>query len=128
MNGLAKLYELKRGDKFYYSFEDGLIYVLWDCKVDMNDPDQIEWRGRLYKSRDIAETRHIAGPGVRDLEYYRFTGRDRNSYMAGFREAITLCNKHMGSIDKENAGIDNPVTVHMTMLARYREWCKNLLP
>jgi hypothetical protein len=127
MNGLVKLYELKKGDKFY-SFDDNLIYVLHDCTVDMNDPDNIKWRGRRYKSADINETHQIHGMGVRDMEYYKYTGRDRSSFMAGFREAIMLCNKHMGSIDKENAGIDNPVAVHMTMLTRYREWCKNLLP
>ena len=125
MNPLVKLYELKKGDKFYDPYED-LIYILIDCDVDMNDPDTIKWRAKAYKTDEIPETRQMRGMGVRDLEYYKYTGRDRNSFLAGFRSAVKICGKHMGSIEKENAGVNDSLAIHMTMLKAYKRWKENI--
>lgn len=122
----VKLYELKKGDKFY-NFDDNLIYVLWDCTVDMNDPDTIKWRGKLWKTDDIPETRMIHGVGVRDIEYYKYTGRDRSSFIAGFRYAMMVCTKYMGPYEMTNAGVDSPVSQHLTMLKEYKKWKENLI-
>ena len=127
MDKLVKLYELKVGEKFYNP-DNNLIYVLWGCKFDMNDPDCIEWRGKIWKTSDIPETRRITGLGVRDREYYKYTGRDSSSYYAGFRAAMNICLEHMGSIDKQNAGISDDFQQFMTMHEQYKLWIKNLLP
>ena len=122
----VKLYELKMGDKFYCPY-DNLIYVLRDCTVDMNDPDNIKWRARLYKTNDIDETRMVHGMGVRDMEVYKFTHRDCQSFFAGFRYAMMVCTKYMGQYEMVNAGVDNPVSQHLTMLKEYKKWKENLI-
>jgi hypothetical protein len=127
VNQLVKLYELKKGDKFYNTHGDNLIYVLHGCEVDMENPHKIKWWGKIFKMGryEQPETHQMCGFGVRDLEYYKYTGRDHSSFLAGFRAAAKICNNHMGSIDKENAGIDTPWTQHLTMLNAFREWKKN---
>ena len=126
VNQLVKLYELKKGDKFYNT-HDNLIYVLHGCEVDMDNPHKIKWWGKIFKMGryEQPETHQMCGFGVRDLEYYKYTGRDQSSFLAGFRAAIRTCIPHMGSIDKENAGVDNPMAQHITMLNAFREWKKN---
>ena len=47
------------------------------------------------------------------------------SLLAGFRAAVRTCTPYMGSVEMENAGVNEIFTQHMTMLKAYREWCKN---
>jgi hypothetical protein len=84
--------------------------------------------GKIWKTSDIPETRRISGMGVRDREYYKYTGRDSSSYFAGFRAAMQICSAHMGSIDKQNAGIYDDFQQFMTMQKEYKLWKQNLLP
>jgi len=121
--GLVKLYELKRGEKFYDM--DGIACEFIDCKYDATIPDIIEYRARVLHYR-MAETRSMRGPDVSQREYFRFRGRDRSSYMAGFLMAVRLCSKHMGKFDLEYAELDNPVKQHLVMMENYKKWKKNV--
>lgn len=123
----VKIYDLKAGDRFY-GYYDGLVYIFISCEYDPLIPDKISIRmkpvlvGRvamdvscIYSGLDIAER----------ILVYRYTGRNRGSFMAGFTRAMALCTKHMGKFDLENAELDNPVLQHMTMLKEYKLWKKN---
>ena len=130
MKVYVKLYELKKGDLFYDHY-DNLIYIFVTCKYDEKDPNNIQYRRKLYKYRNpnglvIPETINISGENVANREYMRFTHRDKGSFIAGFKMAIELCSEHMGKFDLENAGLDNPVRTHMTMLEKYKEWKVNI--
>lgn len=121
--GFVKLYDLKRGEKFYDM--DGLACEFLDCEYDPNTPDVIKYRARQLNYM-IAGNRSIHGQGVAEREYLRCRGRDRSSYMAGFTAAMKLCTANMGIFDLENAGLDNPVSQHLRMLEEYVKWKKNV--
>lgn len=119
----VKLYELKRGDRFYS--EEGIIYTFIECNYSENNPDFIEYAVKKFKTNDILKF-NLNGYNVRDRLYTRYNGRDRGSFLAGFYRGINLCRKEMGQFDKENAGIDNPINVYFTMLKEYNNWKLNI--
>jgi hypothetical protein len=121
--GFVKLYNLKRGEKFYDM--DGIACEFLDCVYDPNTPDVIKYRARQLHFM-VAEYRSIYGQGAAEREYLRCKGRDRSSYMAGFTAAMKLCTSNMGKFDLENAGLDNPVSQHLKMLEEYVKWKKNI--
>ena len=123
MNDLVKIRELKKGDKFYGA-HDELIHVFMECTVDETKPDDIAYVTRTLRSRDYNKYA-IHGMDAINTQVYRYTGRDRSSYLAGFRAATRICVPHMGSVDKENAGVDEMFTQYLTMMKAYREWIKN---
>lgn len=122
-NGLVKLYELKRGDKFYDM--DGIACEFIDCVYDAAIPDVIEYRARVLHYR-MPESRKMAGPDVAERTFFRFRSRDRSSYMAGFQMAMRLCTPHMGKFELQDTELDNPVKIHMTMIEEYKKWKKNV--
>jgi hypothetical protein len=117
-----KLYELKEGDKFYY---DDLIYVLKSCEYDPSNPDHIRVRLKRYKIDRLWEEMQMHGTGVAEREYYKYTRRDVNSFLAGFRSAIAICEPHMDVFDKENAGINGEIEKHLLALKSLKKWEKN---
>ena len=122
-NDLVKIRELKRGDKFYGA-HDEMIHVFMECIVDETNPDEIIYATRIFKSWNYNKYK-IHGLDAINMQVYRYTGRDRSSYLAGFRAAVRTCTPYMGSVEMENAGVNEIFTQHMTMLKAYREWCKN---
>lgn len=123
MKNGVKLYELKRGDRFYS--EEGIIYTFIECEYDENNPDWIKYAVKKFKTNEIIETK-VTGYGSRDRLFSRYTNRDRGSFLAGFYRAINLCKKNMNQFEIQNAGIDNPVNVYFTMLEEYNKWKKNI--
>jgi len=121
--GFVKLYDLKKGEKFYDM--DGLALEFIDCEYDPNTPDIIKYRARQLQFQ-VAESRTMYGEDVSEREYLRCRGRDRSSYMAGFMAAMKLCSSNMGKFDLENAGLDNPVMQHLTMMKEFEKWKKNV--
>lgn len=122
-NGLVKLYELKKDEKFYDM--DGTACEFIDCDYDATLPDIIKYRARVLHYR-IPESRSLSGFGAAERTYFRFRGRDRSSYMAGFLMAMRLTTKHMGKFELEDTGLDNPITIHVTMIDEYKKWKKNV--
>jgi hypothetical protein len=123
MNCLVKLRDLKKGEKFYGA-HDELIHVFIECTVDETKPDDIAYVVRTFRSRDIHKYA-IHGLNAIDTQVYRYTGRDRSSFLAGFRSAIKICTPHMGKVEMENAGVSEPFNQFMTMMNAYKEWTKN---
>ena len=121
--GLVRLYELKRGEKYYDL--DGIVREFIDCVFDESNPDFIKICTRKLR-HFCPEDQHMHGPNVANMEYYYYTGRrEKNSFIAGFKRAMTLCTKHMGKFDLENAELDNPCNIHLTMQKEYKRWLKN---
>jgi hypothetical protein len=118
----AKLYELKRGDKFYDM--DDIIMVMIECIYDVNTPDTIEYTARQFKT-DIVEKYRYHGEGVAERTFLRFRRRDKNSYEAGFKTAMMLCTKYMQEFELENAGLDGDVKWYLVMHGEYLKWKKN---
>jgi hypothetical protein len=123
MNDLVKIRELKKGDKFYGA-HDEVIHVFMECTVDEAKPQDIAYVARTFKSMEYNKYA-IHGMDAINTMVYRYTGRDRSSFLAGFRAAMKICTAHMGSVDKENAGVDEMFNQHMTMMKAYKEWTKN---
>ncbi|MFA5207517.1 MAG: hypothetical protein WC428_02555 [Candidatus Paceibacterota bacterium] len=123
MNGLVKLRDLKKGEKFYGKFDE-MIHVMVECIYDETKPDDIAYITRLLKAKDVNKYA-IHTINAIDIEVYRYTGRDRSSFLAGFRSAIKICIPHMGKVEMENAGINDLLSQHMTMINAYKKWTKN---
>ena len=119
----VKLYELKRGDKFYDM--DGIIMVMIECVYDENIQDTIEYTARQFKT-DIVERYKHHGQGMAERLYLKFNRRDKNSYEAGFKMAMRLCTKHMQEFELENAGLDGDIRSYVTMHGEYLKWKRNV--
>ena len=126
MSKLTKLSDLKIGDKFYNY--DNLIYVIHEKKYDVTRKDFISFRLKRYKEKYyIPQTiNSFSGLNCTEQEYYKFTRRDEQSFMAGFRMAVELCTQHMGKFDLENSGLDNDMNRYITRQEAYAKWKKNI--
>lgn len=122
LNVAAKLYELKRGERFYNW--ECLIVEMIECWHDPNNPDWIKYAARHFKTGDII-TLEDNGTNVRDQMYYRYTGRDRSSFNAGFMATLRLTMKYMQIFDLENAGLEHSIQQYITMSQLYQKWLKN---
>lgn len=120
--GMVRLYELQEGEWFYN--QEGLILEMVTCDYDPVNPDIIEYAAKILKS-DSYEHIRIQGHGVGEQYYYRYTGRDRSSFIAGFKMAMSLMLPYMGKFDLENTELENPIQQHLTMLKQYDKWKKN---
>lgn len=118
----VRLYELKRGERFYTW--EGLIYEMIECWHDPNNPDWIKYAARQFRTGEII-TLETQGSNARDQQYYRYTGRDRSSFNAGFMAALKLTMKYMQVFDLQNAGLEHSVQQYMTMTQLYQKWLKN---
>lgn len=120
----VKLYELQQGEKFYDA-HNNLIYVMIECDHDENNPDWIQYKAKQFRTGALVN-KTINGKNARDMQYYRYTGRDKSSFLAGFRAAMRICIAHMGKFDIENAGLENPVEEYIIMMKSYKEWKRNI--
>jgi len=123
MATLVKLYELQEGEKFY-SIHTDIIFEMINCEYDETNPDKISYVAKQYKTNSTV--RHtLTGIGVANQDYYKYNGRDKSSFLAGFRSAMRLCTAHMGKFDKENAELEDEFKIHLTMLKAYKKWNEN---
>jgi hypothetical protein len=123
MATLVKLYELQEGEKFYDIHTD-IIYEMISCEYDETNLNTISYVAKQYKTNSIGKYT-ISGLNVANQEYYKYNGRDKSSFLAGFRSAMRICTAHMGKFDKENAELDDEFKVYMTMLKAYKKWNEN---
>lgn len=121
-NDYIRCIDLKVGDIFYNA--DDIIMVVIEIDADISNPDVFRYKGRALNSREILEYGIYSVDAIY-REVWLYTGRNRGSFLAGFRFAMRLCLKHMGIFDIENAGLDNPFIVHTTMMEQYKSWMKN---
>ncbi len=123
MKDKVKLSELKVGDKFYQPFND-LISIFVNCIVDESNQNCIEYHCKLLNTKDI-EIHKIYSTNAINQEVYKYNGRDKSSFFAGFRFAMKHCVKYMGIFDLQNAELDDKFKQHLTMLKQYDNWKKN---
>ena len=123
--GMCRLADLKKGDKFYGDdWDDNTVYELIDLRITLGEEDLIEYVVReLGEKLETHMKTHGTGVVNRTI-VCRYKGRDRGSFMAGFRAATNIYQKHMQIFDKENAGLDNPFQKWQTMHAEYNKWKK----
>jgi len=123
--GMSRLTDLKKGDKFYENdWDDNEVYELIDLAIVQGDEDQIQYYVRKLGSKQ-KHKKTIHGQGVINRHIVcKYKGRDRGSFLAGFRAAMSIYQKHMQVFDKENAGLDNPFEVWRAMTNKYDEWSK----
>ena len=123
--GLLRLADLKKGQKFYtMEYCDEGVYELLGLTITYGDEDIIEYQRRELKSHVIEHLR-VRGQGVvKRTLVCRYNGRDRGSFIAGFKAAMRVYQKHMQVFDRENAGLSNDFNSWMTMNDQYRKWMK----
>lgn len=122
MSTEVKIRELKNGDKFYGM--DGIVYKLIDINIDENNLDHFSYTARIVGSKDIMEY-SISGKDVINQYATRYSRRDKNSFIFGFKSSMKLCLEHMGKFDIENAELDSPLIQYTTMDKMYKKWKKN---
>jgi len=123
--GMSRLTNLKKGDKFYENdWNDGNIYELLDLAIIHGEEDEIRYVVRKLGSKyEMQKTIHGTGVVTRHI-VCKYTGRDRGSFLAGFRAAVSIYQKHMQEFDKENAGLDTPFETWLTMTRKFNDWKK----
>jgi hypothetical protein len=123
--GMVRLVDLKKGDKFYgHDWDDPNIYELLDLVKIQGEPNTFKYTVRILGTKIMGE-HTISGQGVVNRTVVcRYRTRDRGSFVAGFKAAMHLYQKHMQVFDRENAGLDESWNVAMTMNQEYRKWMK----
>lgn len=123
--GMIRLVDLKKGDKFYgMAWNDETIYELVSLTRILGEEDEFEYVTReLGTNKTVKHTLHGDGAVMRTL-VCKYKGRDRGSFIAGFKAAMHLYQKHMQVFDRENAGLDNNVQCWLTMNQEFRNWMK----
>lgn len=123
--GMCRLTDLKKGDKFYENdWDDGEVYELIDLTIIQGLEDEIQYHVRkLGSKQELKKTIHGQGVVTRHI-VCKYKGRDRGSFLAGFRAAVSIYQKHMQVFDRENAGLDNPFETWQTMSNQYNKWVK----
>lgn len=125
--GMCRLTDLKKGDRFYENdWDDESVYELLDLAVIHGEEDDIEYYVRkLGNSPNHRMKKTIHGTGVVNRHIVcKYKGRDRGSYLAGFRAAMSLYQKYMQDFDKENAGLSTHLDVWLTMNTKFHQWKK----
>jgi hypothetical protein len=120
---IKKLVDLKKGDKYYsHDWEDDSVYELLELIIIHGDNNRI-----IYKERKIG-TDVIISHEVQGLEVVNhagvcmYRGRDKGSFISGFKAAMRLYQKYMQVFDKENAGLNNHFLIWKTMHEEYEKW------
>lgn len=120
----TKLYELKRGDKFYDM--NGIIMVMIECIYDEKKPDDISYIGKQLKTGWIGK-HSMHGPDVSQRIYFRYSRRDTSSFNAGFKMGIRRCLEHMQPNQIQAAGLEYEFNQYMSMLEEYQKWKENII-
>jgi hypothetical protein len=121
----TRLVDLKKGDKFYaMDWDDERVYQLLDLTIIQDDDSEIRYTVKELGSNSI--TKHgIKGEAVvNTMLVIKFKGKDKGSYMAGYKAAMRNYHKYMQVFDKENAGLNNDLQCWITMNKEYENWTK----
>ena len=124
--GMLRLADLKVGQKFYnMEYDDDNVYELLSLTITHNDEDQITYQRKNINTK-MTETIIIGGVGVvKRTLVCKYSGRDRGSFVAGFKAAMRVYQKYMQVFDRENAGLDDPFNTWNTMNQEYQKWAKS---
>lgn len=117
MSSYEKLSDLKRGDKFYWY--DGTIFILHEVKVPC--ANQIDFVVRKNRTRGFIKMSH-SGKDATNLMVFRYKGRDKASFNAGFKFAIQYCSQYMDDKQKALAQVDSDVMMHLKLNSIYNYW------
>lgn len=123
--GMARLVDLKKGDKFYsMHWNDESIYKLLSLTRIHGEENEFEYEtSEIGTGKVVKHSLHGEGAVNRTL-VCKYRGRDRGSFIAGFKAAMRVYQKHMQVFDRENAGLDNDAQCWITMNKEYRNWMK----
>ena len=113
--------ELKVGDKYY---DEGIVYVLLEIDFDENNPDDIDVVRKQWKTNKI-EHIHTHGKNILEAPKFKYTGRDKSSFFAGFDAAMKMCLPYMDIFNLENAGFENEINIFLKMREAYNVWKLN---
>jgi len=123
--GMCRLVDLKVGDKFYgMDWDDESVYELIDLRIIHGDDNVVEYVLRPLGSKQTSYHTMTGQGVVNRTTVVRYKGRDRGSFIAGFKAAMCVYQKHMQIFDKENAGLDNQFNSWNTMNQEYKKWKK----
>lgn len=124
--GMLRLVDLKVGQKFYtMEYDDENVYELQSLTVTHGDEDQIIYQRKNINTKTVEKIK-IGGIGVVKRKLVcKYTGRDRGSFVAGFKAAMRVYQKYMQVFDRENAGLDDPFNIWNTMNQEYQKWAKS---
>jgi hypothetical protein len=121
--GMLRLADLKKGQKFYdMDYSDDNVYELLSLTVVQDDEDTIEYQRKNISTKKIENIRLYGQGVVKRTLVCKYYGRDRGSFISGFKAAMRNYQKYMQVFDMENAGLDNPYNSWMTMNTEYRKW------
>ena len=123
--GMVRVTDLKKGEKFYsMDWDDIRVFELVSLTIIHGEKDVFEYVRRVVGTK-TEEHIKIQGTGVVPRSVVlRYNGRDRGSFVAGFKSAMRLYQKHMQIFDRENAGLDNFYNIAMAMNQEYHNWMK----
>ena len=121
--GMVRLVDLKVGEKFYgMDWDDEEVYELMNLKITQGNDSVVEYGTRIVGRKKILQHKMIGDGVVNRTTVVRYKGRDRGSFIAGFKAAMRIYQKHMQVFDKENAGLDNFYNAWMTMNQEFGKW------
>ncbi len=124
--GMVRLVDLKVGDKFYnMDWQDEKIYELVNLTRTLDEADEVEYDVREIGKKHITHIKLSGFDVIRRTVVLRFRGRDRGSFIAGFKAAMRHYQKYMQVFDRENAGLDDLGNTWKTMTDEYHKWMKN---
>ena len=127
IKGSSRIYNMKIGTLFYFNdYTDNKVYKLLDYNYDYTDPDWIEYTVEIWKTKEYLHYK-IIGDNVRDTPYLLYKRRDKSSFVAGFRAAMSYFYDYMSPIDKSKAGLDNDYSIYSTMYNEYEKWKRNFI-
>jgi len=124
--GMLRLADLKAGQKFYdMEYDDENVYELLSLTITHGDEDQIEYQRKNIKTKIVENCRVGGMDVVKRTLVCKYNGRDRGSFIAGFKAAMRVYQKHMQVFDRENAGLDTHYNTWRTMTDEYHKWTKD---
>lgn len=123
--GMVRLVDLKVSEKFYgMDWDDENVYELMSLEIIHGDSNNVKYSTRMVGTKTITETKMNGEGVVNRTTVVRYKGRDRGSFIAGFKAAMRLYQSHMQEFDKENAGLDDMVKSWNTMNQEFGSWKK----
>lgn len=126
-NDMILLKDLKVGSKFFEAnYRNPLIYVLMELTIDPQKPNAIEYHRRKLKSNEI-EVIKVGGMNVLNTYHvFKFTHRDRSSFVAGFQACMRLYHDNVDAKTKAQIGLQNDLSSYMLMNREYQNWKINI--
>jgi hypothetical protein len=121
--GMTRLINLKKGDKFYhFHWDDNRIFELVSLTRIQGEENEFQYQTRELGT-DVIKSHTLHGDYVVNRTLVcKYRGKDRGSFIAGFKAAMQIYQKHMQVFDQENAGLDNRMQCYITMNQEFRNW------